>query len=154
MPEYTSSIDISASPRVVWKILADVERWPTWTPTVTSVKKLTPGPFAKGTKARITQPKLPTAVWRVTEIHEGRDFTWVNSALGIRVTARHVIQSTATGARVTLSVRFSGLLAPMMAVFFRGLNRRYLAAEARGLKVRSEEARRPARTSPPTGISI
>ena len=139
MPEFTSSIDINASPRVVWAILADVARWPTWTPTVTSVMKLTGGPLAKGTRAQITQPKLPTAVWRVTEIHEGRDFTWVSTSPGIRVTARHMIQSTPTGARVTLSVRFTGLLAPVMAVVLRGLNRRYLAAEAKGLKTRSEE---------------
>lgn len=139
MPEYTSSIDINASPRVVWNILADVERWPSWTPTMRAVKKLTAGPLAKGTKARISQPKLPTAVWRVTEIHEGRDFTWISRSPGIRVTARHIIQSTPDGARVTLSVRFSGLLAPVMAMMLARLNRRYLATEARGLKARSEE---------------
>jgi hypothetical protein len=139
MPEYTSSIDINASPRVVWNILADVERWPSWTPTMTSVMKLTPGPLAKGMKARISQPKLPVAVWRVTEIHEGRDFTWVSTSPGIRVTARHLIQSTPTGARVTVSIRMSGLLAPLMAVLMRRLNRRYLVTEAKGLKARSEE---------------
>jgi hypothetical protein len=139
MPEYSSSIDINASPRAVWNILADVERWPDWTPTMTRVTKLTAGPLAKGTKARIIQPRLLPAVWRVTEIHEGRDFTWVCKSPGLRVTAGHSIHSTPTGARVTLSIRFSGLLAPILSVVLRRLNRRYLAAEARGLKARSEE---------------
>jgi hypothetical protein len=146
MPRYTSSIDINASPRVVWCILADVEQWPSWTSTMTRVTKLAPGPLAKGMRARIVQPKLPPAVWRVTEIHEGRDFTWVNWHPGIRVTATHVIQSTPTGARVTVSIRLSGLFAPMLALFVRRLNADYLATEAKGLKMRSEER---AGTAPP-----
>lgn len=139
MPQYTSSIDIKASPRVVWNILADLEQWPSWTPTMKRVTKLTPGPLAKGTAARIVQPKLMPGVWRVTEIHEGRDFTWVQWKPGLRITATHVIQSTPVGARVTVSIRLSGVLAPIMGLFVRRLNRNYLAAEARGLKARSEE---------------
>jgi hypothetical protein len=138
MPQYTSSIDINASPRVVWNILADVEQWPSWTPTMKRVIKLTPGPLAKGTAVQIVQPKLLPGVWRVTDIHEGRDFTWVQKKPGIRVTASHVIQATPGGVRVTVSIRLTGLLAPIMALLVRRLNRNYLAAEARGLKARSE----------------
>jgi hypothetical protein len=138
MPQYASSIDISASPMVVWSILADVEHWPTWTPTVKRVIKLTPGPLAKGTAVQIVQPKLLPGVWRVTEIHEGRDFTWVQKKPGIRITGSHVIQATAGGVRVTVSIRLTGLLAPILGLLVRRLNRNYLAEEARGLKTRSE----------------
>ncbi|HEY4302964.1 MAG TPA: SRPBCC family protein [Gemmatimonadaceae bacterium] len=139
MPRYTSSIDINASPRLVWTILADVEQWPSWTPTMTAVTKLTPGRLGKGTAAHIVQPKLPRAVWRVTEIHEGRDFTWVSKMPGLRVTATHAIQSTATGARVTLSIRMTGVFSPVAALFISRLNTRYLMTEARSLKARCEE---------------
>jgi hypothetical protein len=139
MPQYSSSIEINASPRVVWSILADVEQWPSWTPTVKRVVKLTPGPLGKGTVARITQPKLPSGAWRVTEIHEGRDFTWVQKKPGIRITGSHIVQATPGGARVTVSIRLSGLLAPIMVLFVRRLTVSYLATEARGLKARSEE---------------
>lgn len=138
MLEYTSSIDIQAPPRVVWNIMADVEHWPKWTPTVTSVTKLVPGPLGLGMAARIIQPKLPPAVWRVTEIHDGRDFTWVNGTPGLRVIGSHKIQPTPDGCRVTVSIRFAGLLAPIIGRLFRRLNEDYLATEARGLKARSE----------------
>jgi hypothetical protein len=139
MPRYSSSIHINASPRVVWSILADVEQWPSWTPTVKQLVKLTPGPLAKGAAARITQPKLPSGIWRVTEMHEGRDFTWVQKKPGLRIIGSHAIQSTPGGVRVTVSIRFTGLLAPVMAVFVRRLTVSYLATEAKGLKARSEE---------------
>lgn len=138
MPRYTSSIDINASPRLVWHVLADVEQWPSWTPTMTRVTKLTPGPLVKGSAARILQPKLPRVTWRVTEIHAGRDFTWVSRSPGLRVIATHVIQSIPNGARVTLSIRMTGVFAPLMALFISRLNTRYLTTEARSLKARCE----------------
>jgi hypothetical protein len=141
MHEYSSSIDIQAPPNVVWAILSDVEHWPNWTPTVTRLTKLTPGPLAVGMAARIIQPKLPPAVWRVTEIHDGRDFTWVNHRPGLRVVGSHAVEPRPDGgARVTVSIRFAGLLAPIVARLARGLNEDYLAMEAKGLKARSEAA--------------
>lgn len=138
MTEYTSSIDIHAPPKVVWNIMADVEHWSSWTPTITSVTKLVPGPLALGTAAKIIQPKLPPAVWRVTEIHEGRDFTWINRTPGLRVIGGHAIQPTPDGCRVTVSIRFAGFLAPIIGRLVRRLNENYLATEARGLKARAE----------------
>lgn len=138
MPLFTSSIDINASPQVVWAILADIEQWPSWTPTVKQLVKLTPGPLAVGTTARITQPKLSPGLWRVTELLEGRAFTWVQKKPGIRIAGSHVIQPTLTGVRATVSIRLSGLLAPLVGWLLRRLNEDYLATEARGLKARSE----------------
>jgi hypothetical protein len=141
MHEYRSSIDIQAPPSVVWTILSDVEHWPNWTPTVTRLTKLTPGPLAVGMAARILQPKLPPAVWRVTEIHDGRDFSWINHRLGLDVVGSHAIEPLPDGgARVTVSIRFVGLLAPIVARLARRLNEDYLAMEAKGLKARSEAA--------------
>ncbi len=93
-----------------------------------------------GSRARIRQPKLLPAVWRVTELEEGRAFTWVTRSPGVRVKARHHVEPTTHGARATLSLDFSGPLAPLVARLTRGLNERYLALEAEGLKARSEGA--------------
>jgi hypothetical protein len=79
-------------------------------------------------------------VWRVTDFEEGRGFTWVTRSPGVRVKARHQVEPTARGARATLSLDFSGPLAPLVARLTRGLNERYLALEAKGLKERSEAA--------------
>ena len=59
-------IDIDASREKVWTVMTDVERWPEWTASVTSVALLDEAPFNVGSHARIHQPRLPVAVWTVT----------------------------------------------------------------------------------------
>jgi hypothetical protein len=121
----------------------DIEHWSEWTPTVTSVEPLDPGPLAVGNRAIVRQPKLLPARWQITEIEEGRSFTWITRGPGILVTARHSVEGGANGSRVMLSLDFSGLLGPLAARLTRGLNQRYLALEARGLKKYAEADVRP-----------
>ena len=137
MTDFSVTADIAAPPERVWAVIADVERWPEWTPTVTRLERLDRGPLAVGSRARIRQPKLLPAVWQVTEIVDGRTFTWVTRSPGVRVTATHGVEPIATGTRARLSLRFSGLFGPLVARLTRGLNQRYLALEANGLSERS-----------------
>src|SRR5579862_1450059 len=134
---YDTVIDIRAAPDRVLGILVDVERWPEWTSTTTSVRRLDTGPFRVGSRARVEQPKLKPAVWRVTELDDTH-FTWIASGPGIRMTARHDIEPTNTGCRVRLSLEFSGLFAWLAVRVAGELTERYIAAEAAGLKKRSE----------------
>ncbi|HZS58867.1 MAG TPA: SRPBCC family protein [Gemmatimonadaceae bacterium] len=134
---YDTVIDIRAASDRVLAILSDVERWPEWTSTMTSIRRLDAGPFRVGSRARVEQSKLKPAVWRVTELDDTH-FTWTTSGPGIRMTARHDIEPTKTGSRVTLSLEFSGLLAWLAVRVAGELAERYIAAEAAGLKKRSE----------------
>ncbi len=134
------TVEIQAPPERVWAVLWDIERWPEWTPSVTSIERLDRGPLAVGSRARIRQPRLLPAVWQITELDEGRSFTWITRSLGVRVTARHDIEVNERGSRVTLSLQFSGLLGPLAARLTRGLTERYLVLEASGLKARSEDS--------------
>jgi uncharacterized protein YndB with AHSA1/START domain len=134
---FSIAVDIPAAPERVWEVLADVERWPEWTGTVTRICRLDPGPLAVGSRARIHQPRLLPATWRIVELAEGRRFTWVTGSPGVRVVAEHAVEPTAAGSRATLSVRFEGLLASLVARLTRDLNQRYLALEAAGLRERS-----------------
>jgi uncharacterized membrane protein len=136
---FSTTVDIRATPQRVWAVLSDVEGWPEWTPSVRSVERLDAGPLAVGSRARIRQPKLPPAVWRITSIEKGSAFTWVTASPGLSVTAHHVVDATPDGSRVTLSIRFGGLLAPLVALLTHRLNNRYLGLEGAGLKRRSEE---------------
>jgi carbon monoxide dehydrogenase subunit G len=141
MREFSTTVDIPAAPPTVWSVLADIERWHEWTPSVTRIERLDPGPLAVGARARVRQPRLPQAVWQVTELIEGSGFTWVTSSPGVRVVARHGLEPIADGTRARLSVAFSGLLGPPVAWLTRGLNERYLGLEARGLRERSIRGR-------------
>ena len=51
---------------------------------------------------------------------------------------RHGVEPKGAGSKATLTLHFSGFLAPLIARLYRGLNERYLALEAKGLKQRSE----------------
>jgi uncharacterized protein YndB with AHSA1/START domain len=149
MTNFSITVDIQASPDRVFAVLCDIERWPEWTSTVTSVRRMDGGPFAVGSRVRVCQPKLLPAVWQVTEMDEGRRmFTWVTRSPGVQVTGRHQVEENqveenqveenGSRSRATLSLEFSGLLGPLVARFYRSLNERYLAIEAKGLKERSE----------------
>ncbi len=135
---FSVSIDIHATPAAVWAVLEDVERWPEWTPTMTSVKRLDEGRLAVGSRARIRQPRLPPAVWTVTALDAGRGFTWVGRGPGIVTTADHWIEPVGDGCRVMLAVAFTGPLGAMLGWITRSLTARYIRREAQGLKERAE----------------
>lgn len=127
-----------ARPETVWKLLADVERWPTWTPTVVEVKPLGGDGLRTGARYRVTQPKLRPAVYEVTECTPNKAFTWVNKLPGGAMVADHRITPVDSGSEVELSFRSAGFLAHVVSMLFAKLIREYVAAEARGLKRRCE----------------
>jgi uncharacterized membrane protein len=131
--EFTTSRHISAPAQAVWEVLFDVARWPEWTPTINSVERLDQGPFAVGSRARVRQPKLPRAVWEVTEVAEGRSFTWEATGPGMRTIARHEVVPDADGATVTLSIEQTGPMGAVAALVWRRLTQRYIELEAESL---------------------
>jgi uncharacterized membrane protein len=139
---FEDSIDIAAPARHVFEVWADVERWPDWTSSVTSVQRLDDGPLRVGSRARVRQPRLPTAVWEVTELVPGELFTWVARGPGVRTTGRHVVSpaGTTSGVTATATLEQEGPLGPLVGMLTRGLTERYLRTEAVGLKTRCEGA--------------
>jgi hypothetical protein len=85
------------------------------------------------------QPKFPPALWKVTDLQPNRSFTLISGAPGLHVIAHHSVEPAASGSRVTLSLRFDGLLGGLMGRMTRDINNRYLAMEASGLKARCEK---------------
>ena len=137
MSEFRTSIEINAPPDHIQAILLDVERWPEWTASTTSVRRIDQGPFVLGSRARVQQPKLRPAVWEVTELND-RKFTWVTRSPGVQITAGHLVEPTRVGSRVTLSLKFSGLLAPLVGWLYGRSTRNYVRMEAEGLRQRAE----------------
>lgn len=116
--------------------MSDVERWPEWTASMTRVERLAEGPLSVGSKVRVKQPRLATAIFEVTHWTPGQRFDWVTSSAAVTGVARHIIEPIDSGSEVTLSVEFSGPLAGVVGWWFGSLTRRYLAMEAEGLKRR------------------
>ncbi|WP_018500607.1 SRPBCC family protein [Parafrankia discariae] len=144
---YETSVTIDATADEVWAVLRDVERWPTWTPTMTTVDTAD-GELRDGSLVRIRQPRLPAAEWTVTDLVPGAGFSWISRATGMTTVADHRITPAAEPGRVTvrLSLRQSGPLAPVVAPFMARLVRRYVDTEAQGLRQHCEQRSRAGRS--------
>src|SRR5207344_741164 len=91
-----ASITINAPIDVVWSVFTDVERWPTWASSFTSVELIN-GPMRLGARARIRQPRLLTVVWEVTKWEPGRSWTWTAIGPGARTEAYHNLTASGRG---------------------------------------------------------
>jgi hypothetical protein len=131
-------ITIAAPPQRVFEELCDVERWPEWTPSMTRVQRLDDGPLAVGSRARVRQPKLFPAVWRVVAL-DTQGFTWFTENLGVQTIGRHSVEARKDGCQVTLTIRFTGLLARLMGRLYGKRCHEYLTMECEGLRKRCEE---------------
>ena len=136
--ETSRHIDSPAEP--VWDVLFDVAHWPEWTPTIDQVERLDDGPFGVGSRARVRQPRLPRATWEVTEVADGRSFTWMASGPGMRTIARHEVVPDASGCTVTLSIEQTGPMGAVAARIWRRLTQHYIELEAESLDQRVTRA--------------
>ena len=136
-------VEIDASPQLVWDVFSDVEHWPDWTASVTSLVGLDAAALAVGRRFAIKQPGMAKLVWKVTEIEPGRSWTWVQSSPGVRVTARHDVIAQ-PGGRTLVRQRLdqSGVLGALVGRLMVKKTKRFLDLEAQGLKARSEQLSR------------
>lgn len=151
MSDFRYVVDIKVSPQRIWAALLDVQHWPEWTTSVSRVQRMDIGPLTLGSRTRIWQPGLMSAVWQVTSLDERRHiFAWTSRTLGIKIVARHQIDSLGTSSRVTLTLHYAGAFGAVMARIYRDRTWDYLAREGTGLRKRCETAipARPAAAVP------
>ncbi len=140
---YRTTIDIDAPPELVWRVLIDVERWPEWTPSVTTVQRIETGMFRTGSNVRIKQPRLPLMMWKVSALTPHEAFTWTSRSRGVNTVARHVIKGReGGGTRAEGHLQQNGPLAWLAKLLYSGRTKRFLEQESQGLKMRCEEMSR------------
>jgi hypothetical protein len=138
METFNVTVDIDASAQRVFQTLCDVEKWPEWTPTVQSVRRLDSGPFTVGSQARVVQPKIRPAVWQVSAMEAPANFIWVSKSPGLRLEAGHGVQTTAAGCRVSLTFGITGALSSIARLIYGRLIAEYVNTEAQALKKHCE----------------
>jgi Polyketide cyclase / dehydrase and lipid transport len=138
---FEDAITIDAGRARVWAVYSEVERWPEWTDSVASVERVSGSGVEVGATVRIRQPRLPAAVWEVTELDPGVSWTWTSHAPGITTVAWHRLAEQVDGTvRVELGIEQRGALGRVVGTVYSNLIRRYLAMEAAGLKARCESS--------------
>jgi uncharacterized membrane protein len=133
------SIAINAPAQLVWEVFSDVQRWPEWTASVTSLVGRDGANIAVGKRFAIKQPGMSKLLWKVTEIDPGLSWTWVQRSPGVRVSARHDVIAQSDGrtlVRQQLDQR--GVLGALVGRLMVKKTKRFLELEAQGLKARSE----------------
>jgi uncharacterized membrane protein len=136
---YETKVEIEAPAERVWSVLADVERWPEWTASMREVTWLDGTTMEVGSRARVEQPGIPALVWEVSEVEPGSSFTWGASSPGISTFAAHQLKPIGPSrVEVTIGIRLSGPLAPIVGFLSGRRTKRFVQMEAAGLKARSE----------------
>lgn len=129
---------VRSTREAVWDLLSDVCRWPDWLPTVDAVTPVDPGAaYATGQSFEIRQPRLPRATWTLTEWMPGDHFTWVSRSRGVTATGGHSLREAGDGSvEVTLTMDWTGPLAPLVRLAYGRLGRRYVETEAAAVRER------------------
>lgn len=89
-------------------------------------------PLQVGSRVRIKQPRLPATVWTVSDLVEGKQFTWTADNPGVRTRASHCVVGRADGSQATLWIDQGGRPRVGGGGPLRGLSRRNLQMDAAG----------------------
>lgn len=137
----TVTVDIAASPVAVWKLISDVERWPTWTPTMTSVRVRSGQGLSVGSTYEVKQPGLARSLFKVDRCDGASSFCWSARSAGVHTMADHVItERPGGGSRLTLMLTMEGPLAPVVWLVAGRKVRRFVDTEAASAKAAVETA--------------
>ncbi len=141
MTEFSSSVQMTVPFMRAWAVLQELEKWPQWTPTVRSVVRMDKEPLALGLRVKIARPKFGSDVWTVTSLQPYRGFTLATKRFGVVIKHKYDLVPSGVGSKATLTVRYEGLLAPVLATLAKKRLAQYLEIEALGLKSRAEGLR-------------
>lgn len=136
---HRATVLIGAPATLVWTIVSEVEKWPSWTPTMTAVTGRTVHFLELNAEFDVRQPGLRPSTMKVTQLEHGRSFAWSSTSLGMVTTADHVLRSVDDAfTEVELVFTLSGPLAGVAWAMFGRKIRSFVDTEAASLTVACE----------------
>jgi hypothetical protein len=130
---------INAKPEHIFRVLADIENWSLWTSSIKKIMIVNDTRLNKGTKVKIVQPKLLSAVWEITEIEKDKYFTMEKRYVGLKMIAKHILEPKNNTTSVELVMIYEGVLAKLFYSLTSSLTSQYLTMEINGLKNKCEK---------------
>ena len=134
-------IHIAVPPTVIDHIWSEVDRWHLWDPDTKQARL--DGPFAVGTKGRITPRKGMGVPMIITERTEGRSFTVEGYIPLFRMHFEHTVSPVAGGSEIAHRVWFTGALAFLFGPGVVKQLREGLPQTMRSLKTYAEQRHTP-----------
>jgi uncharacterized protein YndB with AHSA1/START domain len=101
----SGSVEISASPAEVWKIISDIGDWPSWNPDVREARL--EGDLSAGSRFKWRAgPGIITSVLRCVE--PGQELGWTGTAKGVHAIHVWRLEGIPRGTRVTTEESWDG----------------------------------------------
>ena len=105
-------ITISAPAESIFRIYADVQNWHTWDPDTKQASL--EGPFAVGSRGRLTPTNGKAVPMVLTQVEPGRCFTVESRIPLLRMLFEHELLPSSGATEVVHRVTFSGLLSVIL----------------------------------------
>ncbi len=106
-----AEVEVAASSRQVWAVLADVASWPTWNPAVRHAV-CEPG-FEVGTRFRFST-EIGTLKCRVTAVDAPHRLAWNGRVLVLGERQTWLLEPSPTGTHVRVHAEMTGLVARIL----------------------------------------
>ena len=133
----TAEIDVAAPVDTVWRVLTDLERWPSWNPDVTSMS--VGGPLAEGTVFR-WKAGPGTIVSTIEHVDPPRVVAWSGRTLGVKATHVWHFEQKGETTHVRTEEALRGLVARVLRASLQKTLDKALEDGLRNLKAEAERA--------------
>ncbi len=131
------SLRTTATPSAVWRLWSNVQTWPEWNPDVTAITL--DGPFAAGTRGRMTTGRGGAHTIRLARVEPGRSFELETAPAPLATFVfRCDVQPEADGSRISQSVAMRGPLGWLYSMLMGRQMARAFETILRGLASRAE----------------
>ena len=137
MVDVTVSAVVAAPPERVFPFMADLSNWPRWQADMKSVSLIEGEAGSVGARYRYLSKAMGQTIdstIRLVRVDPAREIAFEGEWAGmIRPDGRYLVEIEGSGTRITLNPhpetrRLGSLLAPLLAMIIRRLNRHHLAA--------------------------